>query len=956
MMTRTLLHIACACAALSCHLGGRDATAQETAPLHRQIDQLVESRHVGPLPALTTDAEFIRRVYLDLTGSVPSSSDVRVFLADSAQDKRQRLIDRLLESAEFERHMATQLDVMLMERLPDKNVKEAEWIAYLRSSLAEDKPLNQLAREILNADGTPERNRAAAKFYLDRDAEPNRLTRDVGRVFFGMDLQCAQCHDHPIIGDYLQRDYYGIHAFFGRTSLFTDPKSKLVTLMEKAEGETSFKSVFTEESGSTRPRIPGGEQIEEPTFAKDDAYVVKPAKNTRHVPKFSRRDQLAKLATDGSSEVFNRNFANRLWAMMLGQGIVNPVDLHSYDNPASLPELLELLAQQLVQRQFNLRSMLREIALSKTYQRQSVLPGETTSNLAQHEETLRTLTERIRLAQETVDATEQAWEAKAELAIDAERQFQEVMSRWEPLSAKQQEHQQARDKATAALNSAEESMAALKSSGEVVSAAVGAAEHALTLLPNEQRVQTTVQILREKREALSKTLGEAQAQRDAFAQSVQEAQAALAALNPQLEALRPQYQTITAARDQADQVSGTARQAWEKAKQQLAQLTEKLSDVELIVSMSRAEGLLTQQSVALRAQRQQLHEVTQRVQQATQQRSLITKELGTAEQALAQAASQHRELATQVQSAKSAAAYLSRAAQEVGQAMSLLRTETELADLCGQLESLAETQANQAAELAQRQQQMNERMDKLTIQRQQDQAQLSKLDGELNSWRQQQEQFESATAALEAKCQACDEQLTTETATLAQRWETRFALAGLKPLTPEQLAWSVLQATGQVDRQRAAVIAELNKKKPLSVEDQQDAEKVRQRELEIQSTTEAKLAGSVKAFVQLFANAAGEPQDPFFATVDQALFFANGGQLQAWLAPSGGSLVARLKGSTDPQHIAEEMYLSVLSRMPSETELSEFVTLWPDDAAQQLALIQNACWALLTSAEFRFNH
>src|SRR5688572_33474647 len=95
------------------------------------------------------------------------------------------------------------------------------------------------------ADGADASLRPAARFVLDRDAEPNLVTRDIGRLVFGMDLQCCQCHDHPLIDDYYQDDYYGLFAFVQRTSLFTDAKTKVVQLGEIADGEASFKSVFT---------------------------------------------------------------------------------------------------------------------------------------------------------------------------------------------------------------------------------------------------------------------------------------------------------------------------------------------------------------------------------------------------------------------------------------------------------------------------------------------------------------------------------------------------------------------------------------------------------------------------------------------------------------------------------------------------------------------------------------
>src|SRR5205807_9965072 len=122
--------------------------------------------------------------------------------------------------------------------------------------------------------------RPHARFTLDRDAEPNLLTPDIGRLVFGMDMQCCQCHDHPLIDDYYQDDYYGLFAFVNRTSLFTDPKAKLISLTEKAEGEAGFKSVFTgAASDKALPRLPKGQLLlEEPAFPAGSGYVVAPAK------------------------------------------------------------------------------------------------------------------------------------------------------------------------------------------------------------------------------------------------------------------------------------------------------------------------------------------------------------------------------------------------------------------------------------------------------------------------------------------------------------------------------------------------------------------------------------------------------------------------------------------------------------------------------------------------------
>ena len=120
---------------------------------------------------------------------------------------------------------------------------------------------------------------AQARFYLDREGEANLLARDVGRIFLGMDLQCAQCHDHPLIADYYQADYQGLYAFFNRSILFTD-KDKKVFFAEKADGDVAYVSVFdATRKGTALPQLPGGEPVPEPSFDKGQEYVVAPADN-----------------------------------------------------------------------------------------------------------------------------------------------------------------------------------------------------------------------------------------------------------------------------------------------------------------------------------------------------------------------------------------------------------------------------------------------------------------------------------------------------------------------------------------------------------------------------------------------------------------------------------------------------------------------------------------------------
>ncbi len=170
----------------------RGAAAEEAPPpLHERIDALVESTWLGPAAPPAADADFLRRMYLDLSGTIPDAATARAFLDDADPNKRAALVDRLLAAPRYARHMQQVFDVMWMERRRNKGIGEAAWQEYLRGSFAENKPLDQLVREVLGADGADPALRPAAKFYLDRDGEPNLVARDMGRMFFGRDLQCA---------------------------------------------------------------------------------------------------------------------------------------------------------------------------------------------------------------------------------------------------------------------------------------------------------------------------------------------------------------------------------------------------------------------------------------------------------------------------------------------------------------------------------------------------------------------------------------------------------------------------------------------------------------------------------------------------------------------------------------------------------------------------------------------
>jgi hypothetical protein len=352
-------------------------------PLSAIIDRLI-SANVADYDKLaapvTTDAEFLRRISIDLTGAPPTSKQAREFLADTSPDKRTKLIDQLLASPEFPRELARILDQILMLRRPAQNVAHADWKAYLHKSCVDNKPWNVLVSEILSSDGVENQSRPAARFYLDRGGEVNLITRDIGQIFLGVNLECAQCHDHPHVDDWKQRHYYGLSAFLVRSSLFKEGDKQV--LQEQAAGEVKFESVFeirdkvSTGPKTTLPRVFEGPAVLEPKFDFGQEYARAPAKDVRPIPNFSRRQQLADAVTDPNNRQFRRTIANRLWATFMGRGLVHPVEADHSDNPASHHELMNLLAENIAARNYDLKAFIRDLVLSKTYQRSSQRTAE----------------------------------------------------------------------------------------------------------------------------------------------------------------------------------------------------------------------------------------------------------------------------------------------------------------------------------------------------------------------------------------------------------------------------------------------------------------------------------------------------------------------------------------------------------------------------------------------------
>ena len=928
-------------------------------PLHVRIDKAVADAHIGPVAPTATDAEFLRRITLDFTGSIPSSAVARKFLADRSPNKRAALIDRLLGSPAYARRMAGAFDIMLMERRGDKHVKSAEWQKYVLTSFQLNKPYNQLAAEILGADGVDAKLRGPAKFYLDREAETNLVTREVGRMFFGIDLEGAQCHDPPLIDDYLQADYYGIYAFVSRSYIFKPNKKKPAVLAEKPEGDVKFKSVFPGDEGKTRPRLPGGQEIDEPSFKKGEEYQVKPnpkKKNIRPIPKYSRRAQLAKLASDGTNRAFNRNIVNRLWALMMGRGLVHPVDLHHSANPPAHPELLEMLADDFVAMKFDIKAFMRELALTQTYQRSFKMPQVLDEHVAKARQQLPAAEEELKQRQAVAAQTKQTFEKFAadltELKKTVTPLTEQLTKATAALSAGQKT---AADTAKAAAES-QKKLTVKQDAAKTLAEAVVKIQEAAKKLPADKelaQVAGTFQKLSAKQAgevaALTKTVATQSAAAKAAAEKMKASQQAVAAVTTKVNA--------------ANKVAAAA-----------------------VVQLADAEAKLkAAQAVTGRAERRVLQIKLFTVyggNLVVAATSRSTAEKATANLAAAQTVLQSAE----VESAKAQAALAADQKTQTATAAAFDAAGKNLADRQAVVGLISESLAK--AELAL--QKLPKDADLILVtgklkgraeQLKQDIAAMQKLAttaqaaektaaGRFAASRKSAQAAAAAVAGTKKLADSMTAQLNQSTAKakidqsafeeasemLADHWSKRFAITPLEQLSPEDMAWSVMQAAGLVDRQRTAAAAEINKKTPLKPEELKDPAKVAERARQIEQAVHAKLKGNVAKFVKLFGAGAGDPQHEFFATVDQALFFANGGEVRGWLGPGGGNLTDRLIKTADAKALADELYLSVLTRLPTKTEAADVSAYLTSQKDKKNTAVQELVWALVTSTEFRFNH
>jgi hypothetical protein len=305
-------------------------------PVYRRLKQL------NIIPAeVCADAEFLRRVQIDLIGTLPTAEEARRFLNDARPNKREQLIDELLKRPEFATYWALKwADLLRVDRQALGHKAAYDEYRWIRTALAANMPLDQFARAVVTAEGPLSEN---PQGYLFKAVpQPGPAASAVSQVFLGVRIECAQCHHHPY-DRWSQTDYFGMTAYFTQLQNKKSPFGEILT----ATGDPQTKHPRT---GDIITAHPLGQPMPEKNVTGD------------------RRVELAAWMTSPDNPFFARNLANRVWAHMLGRGLVEPVDDVRATNPPSNPELLTVLAKHLIDQKYDLRALLKSIAMSRTYQ------------------------------------------------------------------------------------------------------------------------------------------------------------------------------------------------------------------------------------------------------------------------------------------------------------------------------------------------------------------------------------------------------------------------------------------------------------------------------------------------------------------------------------------------------------------------------------------------------------
>jgi len=344
-------------------MGDRSGFAWVETPTYNEIDKLVYNRlrELKILPSdVCDDAEFVRRIFLDLTGLLPTPDEVRAFLADArpSRARREALVDKLVGGPANVEHVTNKwADLLQVNRkfLGDPGARAFR--DYIRKSVADGRPYDQFVREILTGSGSNVENPQASYYKILRD--PGAAMENTTQLFLGVRFNCNKCHDHPF-ERWTQDQYYQLAAYFAQVSRSEDPKFKGQKVGGSAvEGAQPLVEVVADaKAGEVKHDRTG--QVTAPKFPFGTDAAGQAAS--------SRRQSLASWLTGKENPYFARSYANRQWAYLMGVGIIEPIDDIRAGNPPSNPALLNYLASEFAKSGFSTAALTRLICKSRVYQ------------------------------------------------------------------------------------------------------------------------------------------------------------------------------------------------------------------------------------------------------------------------------------------------------------------------------------------------------------------------------------------------------------------------------------------------------------------------------------------------------------------------------------------------------------------------------------------------------------
>jgi hypothetical protein len=311
---------------------------------------------------LCSDEVFVRRAYLDVTGTLPDAKAVAAFAADRNPAKRGALVDRLLETPDYAYFFANKwADVLRVKRRqqPARAYGTFAFHTWIRDALAADTPYDEFVRAVVAASG--DESKAPPTVWYKEVRTPEQFVDDVSQVFLGQRLACAQCHHHPY-EKWSQDDYWGVAAFFGRVAFKAVPTPGAAN----PNPQTQRQVLFVRAAGAVQNKRTG--QVAPPKALDADPMAGLSAD-------VDPREKLVDWMTAPGNPYFAKTVANRYWAHFFGRGIVDPLDDMRVTNPPSNPELLDALAKNLVENKYSLKALVKTICKSRTYQLSSA-PNE----------------------------------------------------------------------------------------------------------------------------------------------------------------------------------------------------------------------------------------------------------------------------------------------------------------------------------------------------------------------------------------------------------------------------------------------------------------------------------------------------------------------------------------------------------------------------------------------------